>query len=101
MITEGRGISEINKIETENIFNLFKNIGFKLNIDYLFDNMLVKINFNVGNYNSNFNYNNKMFILNFNFPMDYNIIKTKEIITHEINHLIEIKNITTKKIKLP
>lgn len=101
MITEGRGISEINKIETENIFNLFKNVGFKLNIDYLFDNMLVKINFNVGNYNSNFNYNNKMFILNFNFPMDYNIIKTKEIITHEITHLIEIKNITTKKLNYP
>lgn len=101
MLTEGRGISEINKIETENIFKLFKNTGVKMNVNYLLDNMNITINFKVGNYDSNFSYINNMFILNFSFPVNYNENKVKQIITHELNHLIEIKSITTKRLNYP
>ena len=100
MINEGRGISEINKIETELIFNLFKKVGYSLNNDYKFNNLDIKINFKVG-YNSNlFNIKN-IYIFNFEFSEKSTDNEIKEIISHEINHLIELISITRKKYTFP
>jgi hypothetical protein len=76
MLNEGRGISEINKIETEKIFDLFKKIGFKNNIPYKILNKKILINFEIGNYNSSF-YKDKIIIFNFSIPEDCNDVKLK------------------------
>ncbi len=101
MINEGRGISDINKIETENIFNLFKSKGISDNI-YIFDGKRINIIFNSSNtYDSVFGFiNNKMF-LSFGVPDNPDLNKIKETITHELTHLIEINAIVKKKINFP
>lgn len=101
MVNEGRGISEINKIETEKIFNLFKKSGFKSNISYKILKNNILINFIEGNYNSYFFKNKQIIILNFSIPEKYNDIKLKTVITHELNHFIEIFNIENKKYRIP
>jgi len=101
MINERRGISEINKIESELIFDLFKLVGFKMNNDYNFNGINIKINFKVGDYYANVMESNKLYILNFVFPIKHDNDKVKEIITHELNHLIEIMSIFKKNYTLP
>jgi hypothetical protein len=53
MINEGRSISELNKEETENIFNIFINNPFS-DFEHQILNRNVKINFREGNYDSRF-----------------------------------------------
>ncbi len=53
MINEGRGISELNKEETENLFNVFKKDGYKT-FDHQILNRIVEITFSEGNYDSKF-----------------------------------------------
>ena len=101
MINEGRGISDINKIETENIFNLLKNNGFKVNNKYNIDGIDIIINFYVGDYYANYHFKNGIHSLNYTFPTNYNEIKVKETITHEINHFMEIKSIMGKNFRYP
>lgn len=100
-INEGRGISEINKKVTENIFELFIKNGYG-EIPYKFydKDILIKFEENT-NYNSYFYKNNRIFILYFSIPKQYNTSKVKEIITHELNHFIEIYNIEKKGFKYP
>lgn len=100
MINEGRGISEINKVESESIFNLFKKVGYSINNDYKFNNLDIKINFKKG-YNSNLFNIKDIYIFNFEFSEKSTDNEIKEVISHEINHLIELISITTKKYRFP
>ena len=50
---EGRGISELNKIETEKIYDIFKKNSFSTN-DYIINNKKIQITFEIGNYNSKY-----------------------------------------------
>ena len=100
MINEGRGISELNKKETENIFNIFLNKSFHT-FEYQILNRIIEITFKEGNYNSKFYKNlGKCFLL-FTCPKNYNQIKLKSIITHELNHFIEVSKIEDKKFRYP
>jgi hypothetical protein len=98
MINEGRGISDINKNEINNIFNLFINSGYTTGIKYKLNNIDIIINFTLQkNYYSNFHYKSFKYFLNIGIPKNYNIIKVKEIITHELNHLTEYNSLTKRK----
>ncbi len=99
-MNEGRGISELNKLETENIFNIFKNKKFiKFNHQIL--NRIVEIEFTIGNYDSKFYKKFGKYYLLFTCPENYNPIKVKSKITHELNHFIEISKIEDKKFRYP
>jgi len=100
MLKEGRGISEINKIESENIFNVFKNKGFST-FEHQVLNRVIEITFILGNYDSKCYKKDKKFYLSITAPEDYDDLKLKEIITHELNHLIEISKIEDKKYRYP
>lgn len=96
MINEGRGISELNKEETENLFNIFKKDGYQT-FDYQILNRIVEVTFLEGNYDSKFYKKNGKYYLLITCPKDYNDLKLKTIITHELNHFIEVSKIEDKK----
>ena len=100
MLNEGRGISDINKIETENIFDIFDKNGFST-FKYQILNKIIEITFSLGNYNSKCYKKNNKFYLLFTIPENYDSLKTKTIITHELTHFIEISNIENKKYTYP
>jgi hypothetical protein len=100
MISEGRGISEINKEETENIFNVFKSEHFST-FDHQILNRIVEITFKEGNYDSKFYKKSGKYYLHFTCPKDYDDLKIKSIITHELNHFIEISKIEDKNWRYP
>ena len=100
MINEGRGISELNKEETENLFNIFKETGYqKFNHQIL--NRIVEITFSEGNYGSKFYKKLGKYYLSITCPKDYDELRLKTIITHELNHFIEISKIEDKKWRYP
>ena len=100
MINEGRGISELNKEETENLFNIFKETGYqKFNHQIL--NRIVEITFSEGNYDSKFYKKLGKYYLSITCPKDYDELRLKTIITHELNHFIEISKIEDKKWRYP
>jgi uncharacterized protein YjaZ len=99
-IKEGRGISETNKEETENIFNIFKNKHFST-FDHQILNRIVEITFEEGNYDSKFYKKKGKYYLYFTTPKDYDDLKIKSIITHELNHFIEISKIEDKNWRYP
>lgn len=101
MLNEGRGISEVNKEETDNIFRLFKSIGYRRFIPYKILGNDILLSFVLGNYDSFFSKNKNNMILNFSAPMDFDDIKLKYIITHELNHFIEIFSIEKKRLDIP
>jgi hypothetical protein len=100
MINEGRGISDLNKEETENIFNIFINKPFSV-FEHQILNRIVEITFKYGNYDSIFFKKYGKFYLHFSCPEKFNDIKLKSIITHELNHFIEIVKIEDKKFRYP
>jgi hypothetical protein len=100
MISEGRDISEINKEETENIFNVFKSEHFST-FDHQILNRIVEITFKKGNYDSKFYKKSGKYYLHFTCPKDYDDLKIKSIITHELNHFIEISKIEDKNWRYP
>jgi hypothetical protein len=100
MINEGRGISELNKEETENIFNIFINNPFS-DFEHQILNRNVKINFREGNYDSRFYKKNGDYYLHFTCPYNFDDVKLKSIITHELNHFIEISKIEDNKFRYP
>jgi len=96
-VYEGRGISEINKLQTLNIFNLFKNKSYG-NYSYKILNKYIIIEFaKSNNYDSLFYIENKIWILHFDVPENNSDNKLKEIISHELNHLIEVYNLKNKQ----
>jgi len=100
IIKEGRGISEVNKEETENIFNIFKSKHFSM-FDHQILNRIIEITFEEGNYDSKFYKKSGKYYLHFTCPNDYDILKVKSIITHELNHFIEVSEIEDKKWRYP
>lgn len=100
MINEGRGISELNKEETENIFNIFKKKSFS-NFEHQILNRIIDIKFSIGNYDSKFYKKSGKYHLEFTSPVDFDYIKIKSIITHELNHFIEVSKIEDKKYTYP
>jgi hypothetical protein len=100
MISEGKNISEINKEETENIFNVFKSEHFST-FDHQILNRIVEITFKEGNYDSKFYKKSGKYYLHFTCPKDYDDLKIKSIITHELNHFIEISKIEDKNWRYP
>ena len=100
MINEGRGISELNKEETENIFNIFKKEGYQT-FEHQILNRIIELTFSEGNYDSKFYKKSGKYYMLITCPKDYNDIKLKTIITHELNHLIEISKIEDKKYRYP
>ena len=100
MINEGRGISDINKIETENIFNILKNKGFS-EFDHQILNKIIHIIYELGNYDSKYYKKDGINYILITSPVYYDDIKLKTIITHELNHFIEISKIEDKKYTYP
>ncbi len=100
MINEGRGISELNKEETENLFNVFKKDGYKT-FDHQILNRIVEITFSEGNYDSKFYKKLGKYYLLISCPKNYDELKLKTIITHELNHFIEVSKIEDKKYRYP
>jgi gas vesicle protein len=100
MLNEGRGISDINKIETENIFDILNKNGFST-FEYQILNKIIEITFSLGNYDSKCYKKNKNFYLLLTAPKDYDSLKLKTVITHELTHFIEISNIEDKKYTYP
>jgi hypothetical protein len=100
MINEGRGISELNKEETENLFNIFQKEGYQT-FEHQILNRIVEFTFSEGNYDSKFYKKSGKYYMLITCPKDYNDIKLKTIITHELNHFIEISKIETKKYRYP
>lgn len=100
MLNEGRGISDINKIETENIFNIFKNNGFST-FDHQILNKNINVTFEIGNYDSKFYKKQGDYYILITCPYTYIDLKVKTIITHELNHFIEISKIDDKKYTYP
>lgn len=100
MLNEGRGISELNKEETENIFNLFKENGYSSS-DHQILNRIIEITFGVGNYDSKFYKKSNKYYFLITCPEDYNDLKLKSTITHELNHFIEVSKIEDKKYRYP
>jgi len=98
-MNEGRGISELNKEETENIFNIFKN-GYST-FNYQILNRNIEIIYQEGNYDSKFYKKMGKYYLLITSPLKYDDLKLKSIITHELNHLIEISKIEDKKFRYP
>lgn len=100
MINEGRGISELNKEETENIFKIIKKNGYSL-FNHQILNRNIEIRFMEGNYDSMVRKNNGKYYLILTAPKKYDDLKLKTIITHELNHLIEVSKIEDKKYRYP
>ena len=100
MIDEGRGISELNKEETENLFNVFKKDGYKT-FDHQILNRIVEITFSEENYYSKFYKKLGQYYLLISCPKNYDELKLKTIITHELNHFIEVSKIEDKKYRYP
>ena len=100
MINEGRGISELNKEETENLFNVFKKDGYKT-FDHQILNRIVEITFSEENYDSKFYKKLGKYYLLISCPKNYDELKLKTIITHELNHFIEVSKIEDKKYRYP
>ena len=100
MLNEGRVISELNKEETENIFNIFKIKKFT-KFDHQLLNRIVEVSFNVGSYDSKFYKISGKYYLLITCPEEYNDTKLKSIITHELNHFIEVSKIEDKKFRYP
>lgn len=100
MLNEGRGISDINKIETENIFNIFKNNGFST-FDHQILNKIINITFEIGNYDSIFYKRNGDYFIHITCPIIFIDLKVKTIITHELNHFIEVSKIDDNKYTYP
>ena len=100
MINEGRGISELNKEETENIFNIFKKEGYQT-FEHQILNRIIELTFSEGNYDSKFYKKSGKYYMLITCPKDYNDIKLKTIITHELNHFIEKSKIEDKKYRYP
>ena len=100
MINEGRGISELNKEETENIFNIFKKEGYQT-FEHQILNRIIELTFSEENYDSKFYKKSGKYYMLITCPKDYNDIKLKTIITHELNHFIEISKIEDKKYRYP
>jgi hypothetical protein len=100
MINEGRGISELNKEESENLFNIFKKDGYQ-KFDYQILNKIVEVTFSEGNYDSKFYKKSGEYYILITCPKEYNDLRLKTIITHELNHFIEISKIEDKKYRYP
>lgn len=100
MINEGRGISELNKEETENIFNIFKKYGYST-FGHQILNRIVQITFSEGNYDSSFYKKASKYYLLITCKDNYSDLKLKTIITHELNHFIEVSKIEDKKFRYP
>ena len=100
MINEGRGISELNKEETENIFNIFRKGGYQT-FEHQILNRIIELTFSEGNYDSKFYKKSGKYYMLITCPKDYNDIKLKTIIAHELNHFIEISKIEDKKYRYP
>lgn len=100
MINEGRGISELNKEETENLFKIFKENRYQT-FNYQILNRIVEITFSEGNYDSKFYKKSGRYYLSITCPKDYEELKLKTIITHELNHFIEVSKIEDKKYRYP
>jgi hypothetical protein len=99
-MNEGRGISDINKEETENIFNTFLLNGFST-FEHQILNRIIEITFEEGDYYGKFYKSNNKFYIKFTCPKYYNQLKIKTIITHELTHFIEVSKIEDKKYKYP
>jgi len=100
MLNEGRGISDINKEETENLFKIFKKNGYCTS-DYQILNKIIEVTFSEGNYDSKFYKKSGKYFLLITCPKEHDSLKLKTIITHELNHLIEISKIEDKKYRYP
>jgi len=100
MLNEGRGISDINKEETENLFKIFKKNGYCTS-DYQILNKIIEVTFSEGNYDSKFYKKSGKYFLLITCPKEYDSLKLKTIITHELNHLIEVSKIEDKKYRYP
>ena len=100
MINEGRGISELNKEETKNLFNIFQKEGYQT-FEHQILNRIIEVTFSEGNYDSKFYKKSGEYYILITCPKDYNDIKLKTIITHELNHFIEISKIENKKYRYP
>lgn len=100
MINEGRGISELNKEETENLFNIFKRDGYQT-FSYQILNKIVETSFLEGNYDSKLYKKLGKYYLLITCPKNYNELKLKTIITHELTHFIEISKIEDKRFRYP
>jgi hypothetical protein len=100
MINEGTGISELNKEETENLFKLFKIKGYGT-FDYQILNRYIQVQFSIGNYDSKFYKKSGKYYLLITIPKSYDDLKLKTIITHELNHFIEVSKIEDKKFRYP
>lgn len=100
MIKEGRGISELNKEETENLFLIFKENGYQT-FNYQILNKIISITFSDGNYDSKFYKKSGKYYLLITCPKNCDDLKLKTIITHELNHFIEVSKIEDKKYRYP
>lgn len=92
MINEGRGISDLNKEETENIFNIFKDSGYS-KFTHQILNRSIEITFTKGNYDSKF-YKNDITSNGITF-LEFNNILIKNKVSDFLD-FIE-KNINTSK----
>jgi hypothetical protein len=61
----------------------------------------VEINFEEGNYDSKFYKKSGQYYLHFSCPKNFDEVKLKSIITHELNHFIEVSKIEDKKYRYP
>jgi hypothetical protein len=100
VVNDGRGISELNKEETENLFNSFKDTGYQT-FNHQILNRVVEITFSEGNYDSKFYKKSGKYYISINCPKNYDELKLKTIITHELNHFIEVSKIEDKKFRYP
>jgi len=113
-LKENKGISQINKIYTEDIFIYFDKIDKNLIIDLKDESLkLTKLNITINymsdKYDSIFEPKDFSFINNslcelkliFNIPLNFNEIKLKRLITHEFNHIIEFYNLVKNNKKIP
>jgi len=114
-LKESNGISEVNKDYTEELFSYFDNINKNIVIN-INNNVILKLkNLNLiieyGNIDyysifnpKNFSLDNNILndiILLFKIPTNPNIIKVKQLISHELNHLIEFFNIVKNNRNIP
>jgi hypothetical protein len=99
-LNEGRGISELNKEETINLFNIFKSNSFST-FEYQILNRFIEISFNIGNYDSKFYKKSNKYYFLITCPEYFDEIKLKSIISHELNHFIEVSKIEDNKFRYP
>ena len=100
MINEGRGISQLNKEETEILFNIFKDGGYRT-FDHQILNRIVEVTFSEGDYDSKFYKKSGNYYLLITCPKSYDELKLRTVITHELNHFIEVSRIEDKKYRYP